>query len=415
MPETRDALTRHAPGRAPRRAGDGFAPAGSRSVGSDAARAVRVASAPSARVSAGTTPPLPRKRVPATTGVALDSAPQTGGGRRFASSAGARSTYRNTEWGSLLARGAAGAAVVGLVAGLVVVQFSSRSNADADAKNVVSVTQAGDSPSQLANSASTSIASSLLAEAKPIVEPDTVVVARRLGSLSNSAVTSSVVSSFSSAVGGPTTAAPRVYRVSEGDTLAEIAERYGVSPEIVVRLNELADPSHIGVGQELIIADKVIPRASAAPAKALRAILPSQVRTDPERMKLVPVFRKWARANSLPVDLLMAMCWQESGWDNTARSSVGAMGIGQLMPVTVEHVKEMLEQPDLDPDIAEDNIRMAARYLRYVLAQYEGNEALALVAYYQGPEALATQGLLPGATHYVETITALRIAFAPIA
>lgn len=318
------------------------------------------------------------------------------------------------------------AALVGivLVAALVVAQLSGRdAHADNTRVDVGSDASAGEPAGQLASS----VAAQRLIPTAPhdalLDSPaaTSLLVANNAGEQSSaqSSATSSAVSSFASLLGDSDQLAgqSRTHTVVAGDTLATIATRYGVSPAILAQLNELADPSHIRAGQELVIAEKVVPRASAAPteAKALPVISPSRVRSDPARMALLPLFRKWASANRVPVDLLMAMCWQESGWDNTARSSVGAMGIGQLMPGTVEHARQLIEKPDLDPDVADDNIRMSARYLRYVLAQYQGNEALALVAYYQGPEALARDGVLPGATEYVERITALRVTFAALA
>jgi len=43
------------------------------------------------------------------------------------------------------------------------------------------------------------------------------------------------------------------YIVRPGDTLSSICEMYGVSFDDVVRINNLADPNHIEVGDQLII------------------------------------------------------------------------------------------------------------------------------------------------------------------
>lgn len=51
----------------------------------------------------------------------------------------------------------------------------------------------------------------------------------------------------------PTPTAPTVYVVKAGDTLLEIAERFGVDPESIVRYNGLADPDDLSPGQELTI------------------------------------------------------------------------------------------------------------------------------------------------------------------
>lgn len=45
----------------------------------------------------------------------------------------------------------------------------------------------------------------------------------------------------------------RTYRVRSGDTLIAIAARFGVSVGSIVRLNNISDPSHLSVGQVLLI------------------------------------------------------------------------------------------------------------------------------------------------------------------
>lgn len=50
---------------------------------------------------------------------------------------------------------------------------------------------------------------------------------------------------------------PETYVVEPGDSLFAIAEKLGVDPEEIIRLNELADPSSLEVGQVL----KIPPRA----------------------------------------------------------------------------------------------------------------------------------------------------------
>jgi hypothetical protein len=82
----------------------------------------------------------------------------------------------------------------------------------------------------------------------------------------------------------------------------------------------------------------------------------------------------------------------ESAFNPDARSSVGAIGLGQLMPGTAD----LLGVDPLDP---EDNLHGSARYL---LAQLEdfGAADLALAAYNAGPEAVRDYGGIPP---YAET------------
>lgn len=82
----------------------------------------------------------------------------------------------------------------------------------------------------------------------------------------------------------------------------------------------------------------------------------------------------------------------ESAFNPDARSPVGAIGLGQLMPGTAETL-------GVDPQDPEDNLRGSARYL---LAQLEsfGSADLALAAYNAGPEAVRKYDGIPP---YAET------------
>ncbi|MPZ72929.1 MAG: LysM peptidoglycan-binding domain-containing protein [Nitriliruptorales bacterium] len=51
----------------------------------------------------------------------------------------------------------------------------------------------------------------------------------------------------------PDDAAPETYRVREGDTLSEIAERFGTTVRDLSQLNDIDDPHAIRVGQRLKI------------------------------------------------------------------------------------------------------------------------------------------------------------------
>jgi hypothetical protein len=92
----------------------------------------------------------------------------------------------------------------------------------------------------------------------------------------------------------------------------------------------------------------------------------------------------------------LALFWAniavESAFKPDARSSVGAIGLGQLMPGTADLL-------GVDPHDPEDNLRGSARYL---LAQLEdfGAADLALAAYNAGPEAVRDYGGIPP---YAET------------
>ena len=74
------------------------------------------------------------------------------------------------------------------------------------------------------------------------------------------------------------------------------------------------------------------------------------------------LFRRYSSAAGWDWRLLAAMCYQESGFDPQAVSSMGAMGLMQLMPFTADAMG-VPKDKRFDP---EQNIAASARYIRKV-------------------------------------------------
>jgi soluble lytic murein transglycosylase-like protein len=84
------------------------------------------------------------------------------------------------------------------------------------------------------------------------------------------------------------------------------------------------------------------------------------------------------------------------------------MGIGQLMPDTVTWLNEVVMRTPLSPGDPSDNIRMSARYLRWLLDRTGGDPAVALAGYYQGLAAVRSSGVFPSTTAYVDDVLSFR-------
>ena len=113
------------------------------------------------------------------------------------------------------------------------------------------------------------------------------------------------------------------------------------------------------------------------------------------------VLYRAAQRNSLNPDLLAAVARAESAFDPQALSRKGARGILQLMPATAERfgVKAgWLWDPEW-------NVEAGARYLRFLVDEFEGDLGLVLAAYNAGEGAVRRHGGVPP---YRETRTYVR-------
>jgi hypothetical protein len=135
--------------------------------------------------------------------------------------------------------------------------------------------------------------------------------------------------------------------------------------------------------------------------------------TGEARRALAPAFVRAAHESKIPVELLMALTWRESEWENGLVSGAGAVGIGQLLPPTSAFVaRNLLHDPHLDPRRPVDNIRLTARYLAELTAELGGNQRLGLGAYLQGSTSVRSRGLTLQSIAYVNQISALQAQFA---
>ncbi|RZI93576.1 MAG: lytic transglycosylase domain-containing protein [Variovorax sp.] len=124
--------------------------------------------------------------------------------------------------------------------------------------------------------------------------------------------------------------------------------------------------------------------------------------------------REASQRHGIDYELLQALVAAESGFDAQAVSPKGAIGLMQLMPATAQRYgvqgdkKATLEKKLFDPRI---NIAAGSRYLRDLIAMFQGDLELAVAAYNAGEGAVQRAGnRIPNykeTQNYVKTVLQL--------
>ena len=104
---------------------------------------------------------------------------------------------------------------------------------------------------------------------------------------------------------------------------------------------------------------------------------------------LEDIFREASEKYGVSESMLKALAFTESGFDATAVSSAGAMGMMQLMPVTVRALGIS------DPFDPYENIMGGAQVLAEFKRMFNGDESLMLAAYNAGPNTVLSYGGIP--------------------
>lgn len=216
------------------------------------------------------------------------------------------------------------------------------------------------------------------------------------GSSSSSSGSTSGSSQGSSPPAAPSSAGV-THTIVAGDTLSEIASTHGVTLSRLLEANDITSGAVLRVGDTLSVPSE----SDSLPAALVRS---------PAKLALMPIFDEMAATYGIPPELLKALAWFESGWNNTVTSSADAIGIGQVLPITAQFISDDLLGKPLDPYVPRDNVELSAAYLRYLLAE-TGDQRLAVAAYYQGLTAVRRHGIFRSSEFYVNGILALQERF----
>lgn len=140
---------------------------------------------------------------------------------------------------------------------------------------------------------------------------------------------------------------------------------------------------------------KIISASDQKEIRQIDAIISKYRKVTPEkRQELTEIILRISRQEGVDPSFIASVIAAESSYNEYALSSVGAVGLMQLLPSTARYVadragmkaptKEDLHNPEV-------NIALGVRYLRDLLKKFKNAEE-ALLAYNWGPGNVVTRG-----------------------
>jgi len=161
------------------------------------------------------------------------------------------------------------------------------------------------------------------------------------------------------------------------------------------------------------------PRAVAVPSTSATRLI-AYFDISPSYKRVKHHLREASREHGIDIELLQALIATESGFDPTAVSPKGAVGLMQIMPATAQRygvradAKAPVHAKLFDP---RTNVRTGTRYLRDLIRMFPGRLELALAAYNAGEGAVQRAGnRIPNyreTQNYVKTVMQLYAMLKP--
>jgi LysM repeat protein len=209
------------------------------------------------------------------------------------------------------------------------------------------------------------------------------------------------------------------YVVRPGDTLSAIAARAGTTVDELAALNGITRRNLLiagtrltlpggstGAGTEMTSTTTGTSSASSVPTTTGSGGPPyptNQVVTASEIASI-------ANAEGVPPALAEAIAWQESGFNNSEVSNVGAVGVMQIVPDTWRWIGDHVATIPLQPASASDNVRAGVLLLHALLAE-TGSYSETAAGYYQGLASISRNGTYSSTRRYVASVLALMSRF----
>ncbi len=157
-----------------------------------------------------------------------------------------------------------------------------------------------------------------------------------------------------------------------------------------------------------LVADGIVgPRTRAALARPHRAATVPGAGSAATRAEVRVRLDTWAGRLGVSPHLVRALAWMESGFQPRVVSNVGARGVLQTLPSTRQFVEDVLLGRPI-PSTLDGDIEVGVLYLRHLLQNFQGDERLALAAWYQGEQAVRQIGVYTETELFVSDVLSLQ-------
>ncbi len=201
------------------------------------------------------------------------------------------------------------------------------------------------------------------------------------------------------------------HRVVPGDTLGDLAFSYHSNVQRLAHINHIRNVDLIFVGQNLCI-DSTVHHTKGSTNGMLSNGSARWYAYDAldwsNKAEVAKQLRQAAVRYGLSANLLLAIAWQESDWNQHVISYDGGIGVMQIMPYTAYGLNQQTRM-SYNPYKLSDNIELGAIYLRSLMNGFHGNLNEVISGYNEGGWSVIHRGIFNW--KYVHSVRALMQGF----
>lgn len=197
------------------------------------------------------------------------------------------------------------------------------------------------------------------------------------------------------------------YKIHRGDTLSGIASRYNTDISTLAQTNHISNVNLIISGKTLCIPHSTTAHTGTS-YQSLYMANQVAVPVRASRVQVAQLLSKAASRHHIPANLVKAIAWQESGWNQSAISPDGGIGIMQIMPYTATWLNSV-SHTHYNPHRLQDNIQLGTIYLHILWGMFHGNLVDVISAYNEGAWNVTHRGIFNWA--YVNSVLSLMKRF----